>query len=347
MFLNYSQNVCEALVRTMRCLLESGVEEDSRAGWALVLPAPLMSVTAHPRERVLFSAVRDANPVFHMVEAIWMLAGRDDARTPSRFVRDFGERYAEPDGRIHDAYGRRWRSAFGFDQLDEIVRRLIDAPRDRQTVITMWDPNHPGIDDLLGAWRTRPCNTHVFVRVVNGLLDLTVCCRSNDMIMGGHGANAVHFSILLEYLAARIDCGVGRLYQLSNNAHVYVKDLETLRRRAGGDDTETLLKGLEDNRYRKHSDVEAYPIFDDPECVDEDIRRFMGYLDGKMERGYYNRAFTHTLMPMIRAHDAHRRKNYFDAMAHAREIRSPDWRIAVQEWLRRRQRQTEEKTDAA
>jgi hypothetical protein len=50
---------------------------------------------------------------------------------------------------------------------------------------------------------------------------------------------------------------------------------------------------------------------------------------------------------MIRAHAAHRRKSYFDAMAHVGEIRSPDWRVASQEWLERRKRKYAEKTDAA
>lgn len=60
------------------------------------------------------------------------------------------------------------------------------------------------------------------------VLDLTVCCRSNDAIWGAHGANAVHFSILQEYLAARIGVGVGKLYQLSNNYHGYLDKMQPL-----------------------------------------------------------------------------------------------------------------------
>ncbi len=31
-----------------------------------------------PRERVLFSRERDANPFFHLMESLWILAGRED-----------------------------------------------------------------------------------------------------------------------------------------------------------------------------------------------------------------------------------------------------------------------------
>ena len=49
------------------------------------------------------------------------------------------------------------------------------------------------------------------------------------MIWGAYGANAVHMSILLEYMAARIDCAVGTYYQFSNNLHAYVDTLEKVK----------------------------------------------------------------------------------------------------------------------
>ncbi len=59
-------------------------------------------------------------------------------------------------------------------------------------------------------------------------LDMTVTCRSNDAVWGAHGANAVHFSMLQEYMAGRIGVAMGTMYQFSNNYHGYVSELDRI-----------------------------------------------------------------------------------------------------------------------
>src|SRR5215204_3037972 len=158
------RNVCQALPLTVDYLMKHGTPESSRAGNVLVAPCPMMTVTEEPCERVLFSSVRDANPFFHMAESIWMLAGREDAEFLDNFITGFGLRYGEETGKIHDAYGHRWRKAFGFDQLQCVIEKLKANPFDRQAVISMWDPRGwpMGYDDLRGNWRSRPCNTTIY-----------------------------------------------------------------------------------------------------------------------------------------------------------------------------------------
>jgi Thymidylate synthase len=343
MIVNRVRNVCQALPKTVE-LLYSGHAEKSRAGDVLVAPCPVVTVYEMPTERVLFSAARDANPWFHLVEALWMLAGRDDSATLNRFVRDFGSRYAEPDGRIHDAYGRRWRSGFGFDQLETTVQRLSRDPQDRQCVISMWDAHPEGFNDLLGDVRGRPCNTHLYVRVRGGkVLDLTLCCRSNDMILGGHGANAVHFSVLQEYLAARVGVDVGLLYQLSNNSHVYVTEMERIRerlRKTGRDSSIVgVIASLTDDRYGDGSRKFPLtaPMFNKPRGVDDDVQKFFRQLDTDEYDGQFeNRWFNTTLRPMMIAHDLFRRRKLREAREHCEHVAAPDWRMACSEWIERR-----------
>lgn len=228
-----AEDVEHALSNGLTHLLAAGQRMPSRAGDVIVAPCPVVTTTTDPRRRWLLSAWRDANPFFHLVEAAWMLAGRDDSASLLPYVKRFSE-FAEADGHVHGAYGRRWRSWFGVDQLQECAARLRAAPHDRQAVIDMWD----GEVDLTGDWKDRPCNTHAYLRVrekqVGGwseghdtgaitmpVLDLTVCCRSNDAVWGAHGANAVHFSYLLEYLASAAGVECGHLIQVSNNYHAY------------------------------------------------------------------------------------------------------------------------------
>jgi thymidylate synthase len=357
--------------------MEFGRKERSRAGDVMVLPGPLVTETTHPTERVLFSTVRDANPFFHLCEAMWMLAGQQDARPLDVFIGDFSKKFAEPEGNMHGAYGFRWRKHFMFDQLHKIVDMLIAEPTTRQAVLAMWDPWEMTVPvdrgsgdvgeelisgaDLTGVWKDRPCNTHAYFRVryekgpqhYNSStadpewtrhLDLTVCCRSNDLIWGAHGANAVHFSVLQEYVAARIGCEVGTLYQLSNNYHAYTAFISVLEKRI--DSGFPLSVRLMDNRYRPDSFgetekmVATEPMFDKPDRIDDDVGMFWRWFTElnveSVSPHYANDWFATTLEMMMMAHYFYKKGKRDEAMHCAREVDAQDWSVAATEWLNRR-----------
>lgn len=379
-----ARNVCEALLAGVSYLLREGLREDSRNGPVIVAPGPVTTVYERSTERVLSSPVRDANPFFHLAEALWMLAGRDDARFLNLFVRDFGARFA--DGEVmHGAYGHRWRRALGFDQLDRVVEILRNDRLSRQAVIQMWDARtliddlYPrggdegaSCDDLLGEWKDRPCNTHAYLRVRgdrgdkdlghgnvvdydNGVLDMLVSCRSNDVVWGAYGANAVHFSVLQEYLAARIGVGVGPLWQTSWNYHAYVSELSSLERRssrAGNfSGVDMLGYSLRGNVYE--SGVFHEPLVSDVERFDTECARLLelhevvdwtrvetvppGNLDCFLEVGRMANTFlVNTAWPLLAAHGCWRARRHQAALGWLGLVRAQDWREAGREWLDRR-----------
>lgn len=391
------RNVREALPRGVALLLQGGVREESRAGPVLVYPGPVSTVYSHPCERVLLNPVRDANPFFHLAEALWMLAGRRDSAFLDNFVRDFGSRFAD-DGVVHGAYGYRWRHALGFDQLDVVVQKLRDNPADRQAVIQMWDASKKGLgdgltvttltrgshdwnkyiqphldsasDDLVGTWRDRPCNTQAYLRVrrVNRdldegswncgpqFLDMMVTCRSNDIIMGAYGANAVHFSVLLEYLAARIGVAPGRYTQVSWNYHAYERDLDLLRERAFKKH-EVQNPGVTDgggyglNIFLMPGPHEGFrhtrPLVLDPATFDGEVRYLLNLYEslgeGPADQSAHdnidkltNPFLSCTAWPMLMAHRCWRLKS--GAWRHwlSGATVDPAWRSAGGEWIERR-----------
>lgn len=237
------RNVQEAYVRGLHTLATHGVSEDSRNGPVLVLPEPMVTVYDRPLERVMLDPSRDANPFFHLLESFWMLAGRRDVASLEPFNAGL-KRYSDDGEDYHGAYGWRWRNHFtqtksvgvlqvGYplDQLRRAIELLRANPADRRVVIAMWDPEV----DLGQEGLDFPCNTHIYFRTRQDstdamrqgrpdhttMLDMTVCCRSNDAVWGAYGANAVHFSVLQEFVAAACGFGLGRMVQLSNNFHVY------------------------------------------------------------------------------------------------------------------------------
>lgn len=330
------RNVNEALPRSLELLAMAGVDRDSRNGKVRLFPEPVTTIYERPRERVLFEPLRDANPFFHLYESLWMLAGRDDVAFVAQFVKRM--RSFSDDGRtLHGAYGRRWLSWFGEapedgDQLTRVINALKSNPDDRRQVISMWDGHQDPTVAQRGG-KDVPCNTHIYVWIdTDGCLSMTLCNRSNDIIWGAYGANAVHFSYLQEYLAAGVGVPVGQLYQGSNNLHAYHATLEPLLE-------------LGEQGYNPQEDpyacglVEPYPLVSTPLNIwREDLELFM--YEGPVV-GFRDQFFRRVATPMWVAHMAYKDKNDPERFAAARmaldNCKATDWQLACNQWLDRRE----------
>jgi hypothetical protein len=259
-----------------------------------------------------------------------MLAGQDDARMLDHFIKNFSSRFAEQDGRVHGAYGKRWKNWFMRDQLEECIRLLRENPLDRQCVIQHWDADNdlgvPGLND-------RPCNTHIYLRIVDGALDLTTMARSHDAIFGATGANAVHFTMLQEYLAAGIGCEVGKFYQFSNNYHVYT---DVFQKTSWGDAI------VPDSNYYAAEEpkqiVEPSAMVTNFKEFDTDLRVFLeGDWCAPHKPGLYvNRWFAEVLTPVVAGGLLWRAGARTEALEAASSCEASDWRLACQQWMHRR-----------
>ena len=319
-------NVNVALAEGLNMMKIRAKSEASRVGPVARLPVPLITTYTNPHERVLFSPRRNANPFFHFMEALWMLAGRDDLSWPLSFNRRFNE-YSDGDGVIHGAYGYRWRSAFGMDQLDAIVKELSEHPESRRAVLTMWKPEWDLLDEAPGLrGKDVPCNTQAYFELRDGHLDMTVTCRSNDLIWGAYGANAVHFSMLLEYMAFRIGARIGVYRQFSNNAHVYVDPYP----RASWDGL--ILDAQANNLYE--SGQLTYPLIrSNASTWQRELVRWMDEPQALVS--YREPLFSEVAQPMYMAWIT-RDSIPSAAIVHAGNIAAEDWRIACTDWLNRR-----------
>jgi hypothetical protein len=216
----HARNVNDAYVAGLKLLYHEGVERESRAGIVVEYPTCVATVYEKPWERVLLDPVRDANPFFHLMESLWMLRGQRDVKSLVHYNKRMDD-YSDDGEVFHGAYGHRWRNHFSqnyrvLDQLKIIIRRLAKDPDDRRCVLQMWDASY----DLNINKVDIPCNTHVYFKI-RDKLHMTVCCRSNDIIWGAYGANAVHFSMLHQYVADCLDVEMGPYTQISDSFHAY------------------------------------------------------------------------------------------------------------------------------
>lgn len=238
-FTSTVRNVNEALRRLVSMSHKPSLWRDvsPRGMQTLEFRGVFVTEYTHPQERVLFNTVRDANPFFHLMEALWIMDGRDDVA----FLNQFNSNIStfSDDGKTFNApYGYRLRKHFKdtragaydydrgsgtiegaqpFDQLTEVIALLQRDPDTRRAVLCLWDP----VTDLNRESKDIPCNDLVCFKLREGILDMTVMNRSNDAVWGAYGANAVQFSFLHEFVACALNCRVGTYRQISDSFHVY------------------------------------------------------------------------------------------------------------------------------
>lgn len=324
-------NVESALMNGVRLILADHVVEDSRNGIVKVCPQPVTTVYARPEQRVLFCPVRNANPFFHYMESLWMLAGRNDAKAPGYYAEQI-KSYANEDGTLDGAYGYRWR--WPDDQIAEIVKQLSRDRTTRRAVLQMWEPH-----DLFNNSLDKPCNTACMFRVRDRSLDMVITCRSNDAIWGAYGANAVHFSILQEYIAKMCGLSTGLMYQMSANLHIYAERPDVKRY------VEHLqTRGSERPAYAFEYGVEPAPtpVFDlaDVEFAREEATSLMETIFNQGMHPYaddYRTSAARTGVRMHNAYAAYKAKDFIKAMSLCSSIEQEDWRAACGAWLARRE----------
>ena len=329
MLVIHASNVNEALPLGMMHLKTTGVRVPSRVGATIEYPFPVTTRYARPDQCVLFDPERDANPFFHFFEALWILHGAQDVASLSWFlprIKDFSDNGQT----FHGAYGYRLREAFGFDQIEEVIRMLRRDPGTRRAVVSIYHPSH----DLNTDSKDIPCNDMVMFSIRQGKLNMTVCNRSNDVIWGAYGANAVQFSFLMQYVAAGVGVGLGAYYQVSNSYHVYEDNpyWQFCKAREGTNFTYP---------YRDINMTSMKGSMDKPEHIREDLQTLFwavskaasGELVGAEHR---NTLIEHTAAPMLQAYYFYRAGDYPTAMLSAEQIAAADWRAGCKNWLNRR-----------
>lgn len=345
MLVLHGDNVHSILISGVTAMDMLGKPRESRFGDVLVIDGPVTTVYENPEQRVVFWAERDANPFFHFMESLWMMAGRDDVAWLSQFSSNISQ-FSDNGETFHGAYGYRWKHHFknvtytqsygpmgspdnevikDIDQLSIVVEMLKENPDERRCVVQMWDAE----SDLGRAGKDIPCNTQIMFSInIRGELDMTVSNRSNDMVWGAYGANAVHFSFLQEIMASRIGVKVGKYWQISNNFHAYLKTFEQVR-------------SLKDHKLvNPYADGEVtnYPIMNTEwETWNADLQMFM---DEGSVPGFKDSFFRRVVSPMEEAWFTYKNKEnpnrYEDAILVANNISATDWRKACVEWLQRR-----------
>lgn len=168
------------------------------------------------RYPVLALPGRKVNYPFMMAEAAWILAGRNDAAYPSRFLPAYAN-YSDDGQKMAGAYGPRISS-----QMDYVVNKLCDDRDTRQATLTIWDRNPTPTKDY-------PCTVAMSFMIRDDKLNCHVYMRSNDLWKGttydvftfSAVASAVLSRYNVERSAVEKRATLGTLYLTAASLHLY------------------------------------------------------------------------------------------------------------------------------
>ena len=355
-----------SLVKLFKNVEDNGhtniVKQDSRNGPVLRKIGPLSLTFERPDQRVLIDPVRDANPFFHMYEALWMLGGRNDVDSVAYYVKQM-RAYSDDGETFHGAYGYRWRKYFGYDQIQMVIDELSANPDSRRCVLQMWDggrtqheidtegrlprdPTHwtecepvEGTGDLYIAThggKDVPCNLCCVFEIVQDKLNMTVYNRSNDSIWGMLGANYVHMTVLQEYVAMLIGVELGIYSIVTSNGHIYLNDQWTVLRER----VDTSVHSLVDCRvYHKQPATMLWA--GKPELVDSEISFFLENEPVATSKEVHHEEeftipFIHDAWLACKAYRLRKEGKQDQAIQTISQMVGTDWKTACIDWVGRR-----------
>lgn len=162
--------------------------------------------------------LRQLHPRTAAAEIAWFLKGSDDVTwLEERDVRIWSN-FAEA-GTVANAYGYRWRRAFGRDQVGKAVETLKRDASDRQCFISAWDP---GKDGCGNRGKNFPCPVGFTLHIINGQLHSTLLLRSSDVFVG-LPYDVMGHAMLMAILAGWIDknLSLGTMTVTLAHPHMY------------------------------------------------------------------------------------------------------------------------------
>lgn len=210
----------DLLDEAFRLLLKSKMRVVATKGATVEVHGIVLELT-NPRARLSRTDIK--GHVFSgFGEFIWYISCQNQLGPIQYYIKRYDE-WAEADGTIWGAYGPR---IFGGDRSQyEIVKEILaKRPTSRQAVIQLFDQ-----DDIEEKHQDTPCTCTLQFLIRDGLLNMVVHMRSNDVYKGlPHDIFA--FTMIQEILARDLSVSLGSYKHMVGSFHFYDDDREKVER---------------------------------------------------------------------------------------------------------------------
>ncbi len=175
---------------------------------------------------------RSYAPHVAAAETAWQIMGTRSAEWILEQAPKIWQDFVE-DGYVKAAYGYRWRSHFGRDQLAMAVTQLCENPTNRQLYVSAWDPSTDG----LGAPdqpKNLPCPVGFSLTRTGDEVHCSVFIRSSDVFVG-LPYDVMGYALTLDAVAASCGLTPGTLHVTLAHPHYYESHYDFVRQCLAGD----------------------------------------------------------------------------------------------------------------
>lgn len=188
-----------------------GFETREVGGWLGELTDPLARCCALPE--------RKWDPSFCLAEWLWYMRGSDRVGEIAFWAPQYS-RYSDDGKQLRGAYGPRvFRRC---PALKEAAAKLVADRDTRQAVVAVYENG-----DLFVESRDVPCTLSWAFNVRDGLLEMNVIMRSND-VFTGFPNDVFAFTMIQEVVAKWVGMGLGTYRHFSVSMHAYARNYDRL-----------------------------------------------------------------------------------------------------------------------
>lgn len=209
----------DAWLEAVHDIVHHGLEVSPRGMPTKEIPQRTAYVEmVHP---VMFFKPRKLNYKFMAAEAYWILSGDNRVETIAPYNKNISA--FSDDGEVFaGAYGPPIEN-----QLDYVVRTLVNDPDTRQAILTIWRQNPGPSKDI-------PCTVAADFKIRDGKLNAHVFMRSSDVWLG-IPYDIFNFSMLAALVCGKVNeinhsCGeqleLGTLFLTAASSHLYARNLD-------------------------------------------------------------------------------------------------------------------------
>lgn len=172
---------------------------------------------------------RKTFPKSAAAETAWFLLGEQSTvfiSTYTQLWNKFVDEIGPNNFGVTAAYGYRWRTHFGRDQLQLAIDALRKDPSDRRCYISAWDPSTDGC----GAENQKnvPCPVGFSLHVQGGELHSSMALRSSDVFVG-LPYDVMGHALLMDAVATELGVTPGIMHFTLAHAHLYEHHWEMAR----------------------------------------------------------------------------------------------------------------------
>lgn len=160
--------------------------------------------------------LRRTRPHIAAAEVAWCFMGDPSLKWLQKHTQIWNV-FADGNGNVMEAYGYRWRHAFGYDQIDIAIRRLTADPSDRRVWISSWDPRG---DLRPGDQKTVPCPVGFTLSTHENRLNSTLMIRSSDVFIG-LPLDVMRHALVMRAIANSLNRKLGYMRVTLAHPHIY------------------------------------------------------------------------------------------------------------------------------